>query len=109
MSGFGGVLSFSLKGGFESVRAFLPKLHFAHLAANLGAVETTAGPPRTTSHVECTSAERLAMGIPENLVRYSAGIEDVNDLLADLKQALEYTERAVSIRSTGTNVFSTTA
>lgn len=91
MKNFGGMLSFSLKGGIDAVRTFLPKLHFAHLAANLGAVETTAGPPRTTSHVECTPEEREAMGIPENLVRYSVGIEDVEDLIEDLRQALEST------------------
>ena len=49
---------------------------------------TIAGPPATTSHVECTAAERAAMGIPEALVRYSVGIEDTADLIADLDQAL---------------------
>ena len=90
MSGYGGVLSFMLKGGFESVRTFLPRLNYAHLAANLGSVETVAGPPRTTSHVECSAAEREMMGIPESLVRYSVGIEDTDDLIADLSQALSY-------------------
>jgi cystathionine gamma-synthase len=66
----------------------LPRLKYAHLAANLGAVETIAGPPATTSHVECTAEERAAMGIPESLVRYSVGIEDVDELIADLNQAL---------------------
>jgi cystathionine gamma-synthase len=89
MRGFGGVLSFMLKGGFDAVRAFLPRLRYAHLAANLGAVETIAGPPATTSHVECTPEERKAMGIPEGLIRYSVGIEDVEDLIADLQQALD--------------------
>jgi cystathionine gamma-synthase len=88
MKGFGGVLSFTLKGDLEAVKAFLPKLQFAHLAANLGAVETIAGPPATTSHVECTPEERAAFGIPEGLIRYSVGIEDVADLIADLDQAL---------------------
>ena len=88
MSNFGGVLSFMLKGDFEAVRRFLPRLQYAHLAANLGAVETIAGPPATTSHVECTREERAAMGIPEGLVRYSVGIEDPDDLIADLEQAL---------------------
>jgi cystathionine gamma-synthase len=60
------------------------------LAANLGAVETVAGPPATTSHVESTPAERRAAGIPEALIRYSVGIEDVNDLIADLQQALQF-------------------
>lgn len=89
MRGFGGVLSFILKGNsFATVRAFLPRLRYAHAAANLGSVETVAGPPATTSHVECTPAERAAMGIPESLIRYSVGIEDTEDLIADLDQAL---------------------
>ena len=88
MRGFGGVLSFLLKGGFDAVRVFLPRLRYAHLAANLGPVETVAGPPATTSHVECTPEEREELGIPEGLVRYSVGIEDVEDLMADLSQAL---------------------
>ena len=88
MRGFGGVLSFTLRGGFEAVKQVLPRLHYAHRAANLGAVETIAGPPATTSHVECTAEEREAMGIPEGLIRYSAGIEDLKDLIADLSQAL---------------------
>ncbi|MEW5960330.1 MAG: cystathionine gamma-synthase family protein [Chloroflexota bacterium] len=91
MRGFGGVLSFILKGNsFEVVRAFLPRLRYAHAAANLGAVETVAGPPATTSHVECSPEERAAMGIPESLIRYSVGIEDTEDLIADLEQALAY-------------------
>lgn len=89
MSGFGGVLSFILKGSdFDSVRNFLPRLRYAHAAANLGAVETIVGPPATTSHVECTPEERAAMGIPENLIRYSVGIEDAEDLISDLEHAL---------------------
>ena len=89
MRGFGGVLSFAPKGGFEAVCALLPRLRFAHRAANLGAVETVVGPPRTTSHVESTAEERAAMGIPESLVRYSVGVEDVDDLIGDLQRALD--------------------
>jgi len=89
MSGFGGVLSFALVGGLETVKTFLPRLRYAHLAANLGAVETVAGPPATTSHVESTAEERAASGIPEALIRYSVGIEDAADLIADLRQALD--------------------
>ena len=92
MRGFGGVLSFMLQGGFDQVRAFLPRLELAHLAANLGSVETVVGPPSTTSHVENTAAERAALGIPEGLVRYSVGIEDTDDLIADLEQALGATD-----------------
>lgn len=88
MKGFGGVLSFSLKGDFRKVKRFLPKLRLAHRAANLGAVETTVGSPATTSHVEVSAKDRAAMGIPEALIRYSAGIENARDLIADLDQAL---------------------
>jgi len=89
MRGFGGVLSFMLaEDSFDAVRRFVPRLRYAHAAANLGAVETVIGPPATTSHVECTLAERKALGIPESLIRYSAGIENVEDLIADLDQAL---------------------
>ncbi|MCX6373916.1 MAG: cystathionine gamma-synthase family protein [Actinobacteria bacterium] len=87
MRGFGGVLSFMLEGGFEEVKRVLARLRLAHRAANLGAVETIAGPPATTSHVECTVEEREAMGIPEGLIRYSVGIEDAGDLIRDLEQA----------------------
>jgi cystathionine gamma-synthase len=88
MRGFGGMLSFSVRGGLDAIKVFLPKLEFAHRAANLGCVETVVGPPSVTSHVECTAAERAAAGIPEGLVRYSTGIEDVADLIGDLEQAL---------------------
>jgi len=88
MRGFGGMLSFSLRGGFEAIKVFLPKLQYAHRAANLGCVETVVGPPQVTSHVECTEAERAAAGIPEGLVRYSTGIEAVEDLIGDLDHAL---------------------
>ncbi|NRA22716.1 MAG: cystathionine gamma-synthase family protein [Oceanospirillaceae bacterium] len=90
MRGFGGMLSFSVKGGLAAIKVFLPKLQYAHMAANLGCVETVVGPPLVTSHVECTDAERAAAGIPEGLVRYSTGIEEVEDLIADLAQALAH-------------------
>jgi len=89
MRGFGGMMSFMLKeNSLEAVKRFLPNLHYAHAAANLGSVETIVGPPATTSHVECTPEERAAMGIPESLIRYSTGIEDTDDLIADLEQSL---------------------
>jgi cystathionine gamma-synthase len=90
MRGYGGMLSFSVCGGLDAIKVFLPKLQYAHMAANLGCVETVVGPPVTTSHVECTAEERAAAGIPEGMVRYSTGIEDVEDLIADLDQALSY-------------------
>lgn len=88
MRGFGGVLSFVPRGGPAAVARVLDALHYAQRAAHLGGVATTAGPPATTSHVELTAAERARAGIPEALIRYSVGIEDPADLMADLDQAL---------------------
>lgn len=89
MRGFGGMLSFALDGEYDLVEKFLPSLKLVHLAASLGSVSTLAGPPRTTSHVELTTEQRALLGIPESLVRYSVGIENVDDLLADLEQGLK--------------------
>jgi cystathionine gamma-synthase len=88
MRGFGGMLSFTLKEGIDEA-AVLERLGLAYRAASLGHVETFAGIPATTSHVECTREQRAAMGIPERLIRYSVGIEDIADILDDLAQALE--------------------
>jgi cystathionine gamma-synthase len=92
--GFGGMLSFVPAGGFATVERFLPRLRLAHRAANLGAVETVVAPPRTGSHVELSDEERAAIGIPEALVRYSCGIEDVRDLIDDVDAALEAARRS---------------
>lgn len=89
MTGFGGMVSFALDGGYDLVEKFLPSLRLVHLAASLGSVGTMAGPPRTTSHVELTEAQRALLGIPESLIRYSVGIEAVDDLLSDLDEALK--------------------
>lgn len=97
MKGFGGMLSFSVKGGVDTVRDLLPKLQYANRAANLGAVETTVGPARTTSHVECTPEERAAMGIPEGLIRVSCGIEDIEDIINDFEQAFQHVETVMNV------------
>jgi cystathionine gamma-synthase len=86
--GFGAIMSFSLNGGYDYVKKLLTSLELVHLAASLGSVSTLAGPPRTTSHVELTEAQRKLLGIPESLIRYSVGIENVDDLLQDLDTAL---------------------
>lgn len=88
MRGYGGMLAFGLRGDFEAVRKFIPALRRVHAAANLGAVETIVAAPATSSHVEVPAAQRAVLGIPEGLIRYSAGVEDSDDLLADLDHAL---------------------
>lgn len=99
MKNFGGMLSFAVKGGVDTVRHLLPKLQYANRAANLGAVETTVGPARTTSHVECTPEERAAMGIPEGLIRISCGIEEIEDIIADFEQAFAYAEETIKVQN----------
>ncbi|CAM4321880.1 cystathionine gamma-synthase family protein [Gillisia hiemivivida] len=88
MTGFGGVLSFSVKGNFGKVKVFLNSLELAHLAASLGSVSTLIGPPKVTSHVEATEEERKQLGIPETLIRCAVGIENIEDIIADFDQAL---------------------
>ena len=88
MQGYGGVLSFVPDGGPAALATVLNRLRYAQRAAHLGGVATTAGPPSVTSHVELTVEERARAGIPETLIRYSVGIEDPADLIADLDQAL---------------------
>ena len=89
MRGFGGVLSFSLKGKENLISNFISKLRFAHAAAHLGSVDTIVGPPKTTSHVENTTKERSDLGIPENMLRCSVGIENIDDIKTDFDQALK--------------------
>lgn len=88
MTGFGGVLAFSVAGDFENVKVFLNHLELAHLAASLGSVSTLIGPPKVTSHVEATEEERKKLGIPETLIRCAVGIENIEDIIADFDQAL---------------------
>lgn len=89
MEGFGGVLSFELPGGLEAIGRLLPRLRYAYMAPNLGQVETIVGPPALTSHVELSEEERRTSGVPDGLVRYAVGIEDFEDLRADMEAALD--------------------
>jgi cystathionine beta-lyase/cystathionine gamma-synthase len=83
--GFGGMLSFEIKGDPEK---FLKRLKIIRKAISLGGVESTIAQPVKTSHAKLTAAERKEAGISNNLLRFSVGIEDVNDLINDIKQAL---------------------
>ena len=89
MSAFSGMISFELKGGIPAGRALLNRVRLCSLAESLGAVETMITHPATMTHVDVPREERLARGLTDGLVRLSVGIEDVQDILDDLKQALE--------------------
>jgi methionine-gamma-lyase len=89
MSGFGSMISFELKGGFEAGRRLMDSVKLATLAVSLGGVETLIEHPASMTHAGMSEADRLEGGITAGLVRYSVGIEDVEDLIADLSEALD--------------------
>jgi methionine-gamma-lyase len=88
MAGFGSMISFELKGGYEAGRNLMDNVHLATLAVSLGGVETLIEHPASMTHAGMSQADRLEGGITDGLVRYSVGIEDVEDLIADLEQAI---------------------
>ena len=86
---FGALVGFGIKGGLESGRKFIEKLGlFSHLA-NIGDAKSLAIHPATTTHSQLTPAEQEASGVTEDYVRLSVGLEDIDDILADISQALE--------------------
>ncbi len=89
MSGFGSMIGFELKGGVEAGRKLMDHVKLAILAVSLGGVETLIEHPASMTHAGMSHEDRLEAGISDGLVRYSVGIEDVEDLIADLEQALE--------------------
>jgi len=84
----GGVVAFELKGGIKAGRKFLDTLKIVSLSANLGDTRTIATHPASTTHSKLTEEERLATGITPGLVRVSAGLENVDDIIEDLRQAI---------------------
>lgn len=89
MAGFGTMISFELKGGQESGRKMMNNVKVATLAVSLGGVETLIQHPASMTHAGLTREKREAAGISEGLVRYSVGIEELDDLIRDLDQALQ--------------------
>jgi cystathionine beta-lyase/cystathionine gamma-synthase len=88
MSGFSGMMSFELKGGIPAGTAVMNNVKLCALAESLGAVETMITHPATMTHAEVPPEDRRARGLSDGLVRLSVGIEDVDDIIADLDQAL---------------------
>jgi cystathionine gamma-lyase/cystathionine beta-lyase len=88
MKGFGGVVSFELKAGAEAAYRFLRRLRVFSLAESLGGVASLAEHPATMSHASMPPDHRAKVGISDNLIRLSVGIENIDDLLDDLEQAL---------------------
>jgi O-succinylhomoserine (thiol)-lyase len=88
MKGFGGMVSFEMKGGLAAVNRFLRGIKVFTLAESLGGMTSLAGHPVTQSHAAMSKQQRDKVGIHESLVRLSVGLENIDDLLEDLKQAL---------------------
>ena len=89
MKDFGAMISFELKGGFEAGKTLLNNLKLCSLAVSLGDTETLIQHPASMTHSPYTKEEREAAGITDGLVRLSVGLENIEDIIADLKQGLE--------------------
>ncbi|HXY32023.1 MAG TPA: PLP-dependent transferase, partial [Gemmatimonadaceae bacterium] len=88
MDGFGGMLSVELAGGASAAEQFLRRLHlFAH-APSFGGCDSVVTEPRFSSHEHLSAAERRAVGVPDGFVRLSVGVENADDLIADVEQAV---------------------
>ena len=87
--GYGGVVAFEVRGGDEAALRFMGGLKIPHVATSLGGVESLVSMPSNTSHSSLTSGQRARIGINPGLVRFSAGIESVGDLILDLGNALD--------------------
>lgn len=98
LTGGGGVVTYNLQGDRDSVRRYLDGLRVSRIALSLGGVESLVGPPAIISYFDLPAEERAALGIEETLVRHSVGIEDADDVIADVHTALNGIDRLRSPR-----------
>lgn len=89
MSGMGGMITFYIKGGLDEARVFLESVRIFALAESLGGVESLIEHPAIMTHASVPAENRKALGIDDTLIRLSVGVEDLNDLLSDLKSAFD--------------------
>jgi cystathionine gamma-synthase len=89
MRGFGGVVSFEIDGTLQQTSAFIDALHLPYIAPSLGGVESLVEQPALMSYYELAPEERQQLGIGDSLVRYAVGIEDTEDILSDVEEALK--------------------
>jgi len=88
MKGFGGVVTFEVEDNTEYVLTFLSKLNIINIGPSLGGVESLITHPATVSYYNCTKEERLALGIKDGLIRLAVGVENAEDIINDIDQAL---------------------
>jgi cystathionine beta-lyase/cystathionine gamma-synthase len=89
LDGFGGLMAIELAGGADAADRFMRKLRLIAHASSLGGVDTLVIEPRFSSHAHLSSEERAAIGIPDGFIRLSIGIENHEDIIADIAQALQ--------------------
>ncbi len=88
-NGFSGIVTFFIRGGLEAARRFLERCEIFAIAESLGGVESLIDHPGIMTHASVPAEQRKALGISDGLIRMSVGIEDLDDLIADLEAALE--------------------
>jgi len=88
LDGFTGMVTFFVTGGVEAARGVLERVRLFRLAESLGAVESLIEHPAIMTHASISAEQRAELGITDSLIRLSVGIEDVDDLIADLERAL---------------------
>jgi methionine-gamma-lyase len=88
MKNGGALMSFELKGGFESGVSFIDKMKLCTNAVSLGTCDTLVSHPASTTHMGVSREQRVAFGISDGLIRMSVGMENVEDIIADLDQAM---------------------
>lgn len=93
-NGFGGVLNFDIKGGKEAAKAFIDNLKLISHLANVGDAKTLAIHPASTTHEQLSAAEQKAAGVTSSQIRISVGIENIEDIIADVKQSFEVVKGA---------------
>lgn len=93
MSGFSGMITFFIKGGLNASRKFLESVQVFALAESLGGVESLIEHPAIMTHASVPAEQRAKLGIDDSLIRLSVGVEDVDDLIGDLKQAFDQVSR----------------
>jgi cystathionine gamma-synthase len=91
MSGFGGVVTFAVRGDLTQVGRFVDACRIPRIAPSLGGVESLIEQPALMSYYELTSEQRQAIGITDDLVRFTVGVEDTEEVIADVLRALEET------------------
>ena len=94
--GFGGLVGFELKDGKDAGRKFIDHLRLFYHVANIGDARSLAIHPATTTHSQLSPEDRLSTGVSDGYVRLSVGIEHIDDIIADLDQALKHATGALS-------------